>query len=52
MSDCCATGSMFETSKRWRVPYLIYVLAAVMLGEIAFNGELFNPPLNALKLSI
>ena len=33
-------GSMFETRKRWRVPYLIYLLAAIMLAEIAFNGEL------------
>lgn len=31
---------MFETRKRWRVPYLIYLLAAIMLAEIAFNGEL------------
>ena len=30
---------MFETGKRWRVPYLIYLLALIMLAEIAFNGE-------------
>ena len=33
---------MFETSKRWRVPYLIYLLALIMLAEIAFNGEAPN----------
>ena len=32
-------GSMFETRKRWRVPYLLYLLAAIMIAEIAFNGE-------------
>lgn len=35
---CCA-GSMFETGKRWRVPYLLYLLVAIMLAEIAFNGD-------------
>jgi hypothetical protein len=30
---------MFETRKRWRVPYLIYLLAAAMLAEVAFNGN-------------
>ena len=30
---------MFETNKRWRVPYLLYLLAVIMLGEVAFNGE-------------
>ncbi|CAK0786854.1 hypothetical protein CVIRNUC_010068 [Coccomyxa viridis] len=31
-------GSMFETGRRWRVPHLIYLLAVIMLAEIAFNG--------------
>ena len=30
---------MFETRKRWRVPYLLYLLAAIMVAEIAFNGK-------------
>ena len=32
-------GSIFETGKRWRVPYLLYLLAAIMVAEIAFNGD-------------
>jgi hypothetical protein len=32
------TGSIFETRKRARVPYLLYALAAVLFAEIAFNG--------------
>lgn len=31
-------GSIFETEKRARVPYLLYALAVVALGEIAFTG--------------
>ena len=30
---------MFETGKRWRVPYLLYLLVAIIVAEIAFNGE-------------
>ena len=37
--DAGGAGSMFETGRRWRVPYLIYLLALIMLAEIAFNGE-------------
>ena len=37
--DAGGTGSMFETGRRWRVPYLIYLLALIMLAEIAFNGK-------------
>ncbi len=36
---CYYAGSMFETNKRWRVPYLLYLLAVIMLGEVAFNGK-------------
>ena len=36
--DAWCAGSMFETGRRWRVPYLIYLLAVIMLAEIAFNG--------------
>ena len=30
---------MFETGKRWRVPYLLYLLVAIIVAEIAFNGD-------------
>ena len=42
-------GSMFETRKRWRVPYLIYLLAVIMLAEIAFNGELSAVSVNPVR---
>ncbi len=32
-------GSIFETRKRARVPYLLYALSLVLIVEIAFNGD-------------
>lgn len=38
-------GSIFETRKRARVPYLLYALSLVLIVEIGFNGNF--PSINA-----
>ena len=38
-NHCETAGSIFETEKRARVPYLLYALALVAFGEIGFTGE-------------
>ena len=35
----CATGTIFETDKRWKVPYLLYAFFIVFCVELGFLSE-------------